>query len=114
MCLFKAKHEVTLCEHKKIKNNLLPKIRKTPYPKDFISTNELNYTEKVYNNQRKIITSSKFSQLKKLLGIFYDKENILRVEKWFSNADVDYKVTELVVWSVHKRVFHGDVNNTFK
>ena len=100
--------------------------RKTPYTKGFISTKELKYAEKlwIYSNQRKIITSSKFSQLKKLLGIFYDKENILRVKGQFSNADVDYNVkyptllhnelyfTELVVWSAHKRVLHGGVINT--
>ena len=71
-----------------------------------------------------MITSSKFSQLKKSLGIFYDKENILRVTGRFSIADVEYNVkhptflhnesyfTELVVWSAHNRVFHGGVNNT--
>ena len=57
-------------------NNSLAKIRKT-----LISTKELKYAEKllIYSNQKKIITSSKFSQLKKPLEIFYDKENILRV-----------------------------------
>ena len=57
-------------------NNSLAKIRKT-----LISTKELKYAEKllIYSNQKKIITSSKFRQLKKPLEIFYDKENILRV-----------------------------------
>ena len=110
----------------RFKNNSLAKIRKTPYTKGFISTKELKYAKKlwIYNNQRKIITSSKFSQLKKSLGIFYDKENILRVKGRFSNADVDYNVkhptllhnesyfTELAVWSAHNRVHHGGVNNT--
>ena len=95
------------------KKNSLAKITKTPYIKGFISTKELKYAEKlwIYSNQRKIITSSKFSQLKKSSGIFYDKENILRVKGRFSNADVDYNVkhptllhnelyfTELVVLS---------------
>ena len=66
----------------------------------------------------------KVSQLKKSLGIFYDKENILRVNSRFSNADVDYNIkhptllhnelylTELAVASAHKRVLHGGVNNT--
>ena len=61
--------------------------------------------------------------MKKSLGIFYDKENILRVKGRFSNADVDYNVkhptlldnelyfTELVVWSTHKTVLHEGVNN---
>ena len=51
----------------RFKNNSLAKIRKTPYTKGFISTEELKYAEKlwIYSNQRKIITSSKFSQLKK-------------------------------------------------
>ena len=64
------------------KNNSFAKIRKTPYTKGFISMKELKYAEKlwIYSNQRKIITSSKFSQLKKSLGIFYDNENILRVK----------------------------------
>ena len=55
---------------------------------------ELKYVEKlwIYNNQRKLITSSKFSQLKKSLGILYDKENILRMKGLFSNADVGYDV----------------------
>ena len=84
------------------------------------------YAEKrwIYSNQRKIITGPKFSQLKKSLGIFYKKENILRVKRRFSNSDVDYNIkhstllhnelhfTELVVWSAHKRVIHGGVNNT--
>ena len=110
----------------RFKNNSLAKIRKTPYTKGFISTKELKYAEKlwIYSNQRKIITSSKFSQLKKSLGIFYDNENILRVKGRLSNADVVYNVkhpillhnelyfTELVVWSAHKRVLHGGVNNT--
>ena len=61
-------------------NNSLAKIRKTLIP-----TKELKYAEKllIYSNQRKIITSSKFSQLKKSLEIFYDKENILRVREDF-------------------------------
>ena len=62
--------------------------------------------------------------MKKSLEVFYDKENILRVKGRFSYADVDYNVkhptllhnelyfTELVVWSAHKRVLHGGVNNT--
>ena len=62
--------------------------------------------------------------MKKSLGMFYDKENILRVKGRFSNADVDYNVkhptllhnelyfTELIVWSANKRVLHGGVNNT--
>ena len=62
--------------------------------------------------------------MKKPLGIYYDKENILLVKGRFSNADVDYNIkhatllhhelyfTELVVWSAHKRVLHGGVNNT--
>ena len=62
--------------------------------------------------------------MKKSLGIFYDKENILRVKGRISNANVDYNVkhptllhnesyfTELVVWSAHNRVLHGGVNNT--
>ena len=63
----------------RFKNNSLAKIRKTPYTKGFISTRELKYAEKLwlYGNQRKIITSSKFNQLKKSLGIVYDNENIL-------------------------------------
>ena len=95
------------------KKNSLAKITKTPYIKGFISTKELKYAEKlwIYSNQRKIITSSKFSQLKKSLGIFYDKENILRMKGRLSNADFDYNVkhptllhnelyfTELVVLS---------------
>ena len=66
----------------RFKNNSLAKIRKTPYTKGVISTKELKFAEKlwIYSNQRKIITSSKFSQLKKSLGIFYDKENTLRVK----------------------------------
>ena len=110
----------------RFKNNSLAKIRKTPYTKGFISTKELKYAEKhwIYSNQRKIITSSKFSQLKKSLGIFYDKENILQVKGRFSNADVNCNVkhptllhnesyfTELVVWSAQNRVLHGGVNNT--
>ena len=109
-----------------IKNNLLGKIRKTPYTKGFISTKELKDAEKlwIYSNQRKIIPSSNFSQLKKSLGIFYNKENILRVKGQFSDADVDYNIkhptllhnelyfTKLVVWSAHKRMLHGGVNNT--
>ena len=62
--------------------------------------------------------------MKKSLRIFYDKEKILRVKGRFSNGDVDYNVkhpallhnelyfTELVIWSAHKRVLHGGVNNT--
>ena len=87
---------------------------------------ELKCAEKlwIYSNQRKIITRSKFSQLRKLLRTFNDEENILRVKERLSNADVDYNVyyptllhnelyfTELVVWSTHKRVLHGGVNNT--
>ena len=110
----------------RFKNNSLAKIKKTPYTKGFISTKELKYAEKlwIYSNQRKIITSSRFSQLKNSLGFFYDRENILRVKGRLSSADVDYNVkhptllhnelyfTELVDWSTHKRVFHGGVNNT--
>ena len=62
--------------------------------------------------------------MKKSLRIFYDKEKILRVKGRFSNGDIDYNVkhpallhnelyfTELVIWSAHKRVLHGGVNNT--
>ena len=62
--------------------------------------------------------------MKKSIRIFYDKENILQVKGRFSNTDVDYNVKhptllhnelyfiELVVWSAHKRVLHGGVNNT--
>ena len=111
----------------RFKNNSLAKIRrKTPYNKGFISTKELKYVEKlwIYSNQRKIITSSKFSQLQKSLGIFYDKKYILRVRGRFSNVDTDYDVkhpillhnelylTELVAWSAHKKVLHGGINNT--
>ena len=111
----------------RFKNDSLAKIRrKTPYTNGFVSTKEIKYAEKlwIYSNKRKIITSSKFSQMKKSLGIFYDKENILRVKRQFSNADADYNVkhptllhnelyfTELVVWSAHKRVLHGGVNIT--
>ena len=110
----------------RFKNKLLAKIRKTPYTKGFISTKELKYAEKlwIYSNERKIIVSSKFSQLKISLGIFYDKDNILRMKGQFFNADVDYNIkhptllhnelyfTELVVWSTHNRVPHGGVNNT--
>ena len=110
----------------RFKNNSLAKIRKVPYTKGFISMKEFKYAEKlwIYSNQRKIITSSKFSQLKKLLGIFYDNENILRVKGRLSNADVVYNVkhpilshnelyfTELVVWSAHKIMLHGGMNNT--
>ena len=83
----------------RFKNNFLAKIRKTLYTKGFISTNKLKYAEKlwIYSNQRKIIASSKFNQLKKLLGIFYNKENILRLKGRFSNA-------EILVWRAHKRV----------
>ena len=79
----------------RFKNNSLAKVRrKTPYTEGFISTKELKYVEKlwIYRNQRKIITSSKFSQLQKSLGIFYDKKNILRVKGRFSNVDADYNV----------------------
>ena len=110
----------------RFKNNSLAKIRQTPCTKGFISTKELKYAEKlwIYSNQRKIITSSKFSHLKKYLGIFYENENILRAKGRLSNADVDYNVehpillhnelyfTELAVWSAHKRVLYGGVNNT--
>ena len=97
--------------------NSLAKIRKAPYIKGFISTKESKYAEKlwIYSNQRKIITSSKFSLLKKSLGIFCNKDNNLRVKGRFSDADVDYNVkyptlshnglyfTELVVWSTWRR-----------
>ena len=78
----------------RFKNNSLAQIKKTPYTKAFVSTKELKYAEKlcIFNNQRKIITSSKFSQLKKSLGICYDKQKILRVKRRSSNADVDYNV----------------------
>ena len=90
----------------RFKNNLLAKIRKTPYTKGFTSTNKLKYAEIlwIYSNQRKIIASSKFKQLKRLLGIFSNKENILRVKGRLSNA-------ELLVWRAHKRVLHGGLNN---
>ena len=90
----------------RFKNNFLAKIRKTLYTKGFISTNKLKYAEKlwIYSNQRKIIASSKFNQLKKLLGIFYNKENILRLKGRFSNA-------EILVWRAHKKVRHRGLNN---
>ena len=90
----------------RFKNNFLAKIRKTLHTKGFISTNKLKYAEKlwIYSNQRKIIASSKFNQLKKLLGIFYNKENILRLKGRFSNA-------EILVWRAHKRVRHRGLNN---
>ena len=62
--------------------------------------------------------------MKKPLGIFYDKENNLRVKGPFSKSDVDYNVKhptllhnelyfrELVAWSAHKRMLHGGANNT--
>ena len=73
------------------KENLLKHQKVSKYY-DQDCTKELKYAEKrwVYNNQRKIITSLKFNQLKKSLGKFYDMENILWVKGWFSNADVDY------------------------
>ena len=91
-----------------------------------VSTKGLKCAEKLWicSNQRKNITSSKFSQLKKSLGIFYDKENILRVRGSFSNVNVDNNIkhttflnnemyiTELEFWSAHKRVLHGDLDNT--
>ena len=88
----------------RFKNNSLAKIRRTPYTKGFISTKELKYAEKlwIYNNERNIITCSKFSQLKKSLGIFYDKENILRVKGRLSNADVDYNVK-------HPTILHNEL-----
>ena len=81
----------------RFKNNLLAKNRKNPYTKGFISTKECKYAEKllIYSNERKIITSLKFSQLKKSLGIFYDKENILREKGRFSDADVNYNMKEV-------------------
>ena len=47
----------------RFKNNSLAQLKKTPYTKGFISAKELNYAQKlwIYSNQRKIITSSKFS-----------------------------------------------------
>ena len=53
----------------RFKNNALAKIRKTPYTKAFVPTKASKYAKK-NNNQRKINTSSKLSQLKKSLGIF--------------------------------------------
>ena len=57
----------------RLKNNALAKIRKTPKTKK-----DLKYAAKLktYSNQREIIISPKLNQLKKSLGIFYDKENI--------------------------------------
>ena len=110
----------------RFKNNSLAKIRNASYTKGFVSTKDIIYAEKlwIYSNQRKIITSSKFSQLKKSLGIFYDKDNTSRVKGRLSNVDIDYNVkhpallhnelyfTELVVCSAHKRVLHEGGNNT--
>ena len=110
----------------RFKNNSLAKIRNASYTNGFISAKDIIYAEKlwIYSNQRKIITSSKFSQLKKSLGIFYDKDNISRVKGRLSNVDIDYNVkhsallhnelyfTESVVWSAHKTVLHEGGNNT--
>ena len=110
----------------RFKNNSLAKIRNASYTKGFVSTKDIIYAEKlwIYSNQRKIITSSKFSQLKKSLEIFYDKDNISRVKGRLSNVDIDYNVkhpallhnelyfTESVVWSAHKTVLNEGRNNT--
>ena len=124
--LMKVKNFSSLEKLLRFKNNSLAKIRNASYTNGFISTKDIIYAEKlwIYSNQRKIITSSKFSQLKKSLGIFYDKDNTSRVKGRLSNVDIDYNVkhsallhnelyfTELVVCSAHKRVLHEGGNNT--
>ena len=69
----------------------------------------LKYAEKlwIYSNQTKIITSSKFSQLKKSLGIFYDIKNILRVKGRLSNADVVYNVKHPIL--LHNELYFTEL-----